>query len=124
VPLAKEALSAFNAGAWTAVELYTKWQWEYWQTIDYVDMLERQAGELEARYLKLVEITGGDREAARKNLAERYTRLVEGHKIRDQRRMARMEEKERRIGAEIRARKDTNDPILQLQAGLQGIPLD
>ncbi len=74
-------------------DLYTTWQAEYWHKMDYVARLEREASELEERYVKLYAINGGAPEEGRRLLRDRFQRLLDAYERRSQRLEALLKEK-------------------------------
>ncbi len=65
-------------------------QYEYWQKIDHAQRLEREASELEERYVNLTKALGDDPEKARHTLRDRFEKLLAGHRHRSLRRRARL----------------------------------
>ncbi len=99
-------------------DLYTTWQAEYWHRMDYVARLEREADELEERYVKLYAINGGAPEEARRLLRDRFQRLLDAYERRSQRLEALQEEK-RAHWAKSKGLEDA-DPARQLLYALHG----
>jgi len=116
----KEAIFRYETGDWWPGDLFMVWQAEYWETMDQVARLERRAGELEERYLKLYARHGGDPEDARRLMRDRYRRLYKARKTSSRRLQAREEEARGARGKSILDIVAKTDPTLALQAIFNG----
>ncbi len=114
----KEAIYNYNTDNYSWFERLLIKQAEYWRWVDYAEKLEREADELEERYVKLYAINGGAPEEARGLLRDRFQRLLDAHERRGQRRRALQEEK-RAHWAKSKGLEDA-DPIRQLGYALNG----
>ncbi len=114
----KEALYNDNANNSNRVERSLIQQVEYWRRVDYAEQLEREADELEERYVKLYAINGGAPEEARRLLRDRFQRLLDAYERRSQRLEALLKEK-RDHWAKSKGLEDA-DPARQLLYALHG----
>ncbi len=97
---------------------FRPWQAKYWHRMEYVARLEREADELEERYVKLYVINGGGEEEARRIFRDRFQRLLDAYERRSQRLEALVKEK-RAHWAKSKGLEDA-DPARQLLYALHG----